>query len=145
MHITCGALYAKRFDADGQGRDARPCGQRQRCVEGRKCKGNDNAGNVEGACRHRTAEPGKVGSVETGRNPGSKCAVGTGGIAEIDGRRGDIVTGRDLATYVLVNGYDNAPLVVYIDGKAVRVYDVCFEIGNGELVVMPDRSGHDEN
>lgn len=37
MHITCGALYAKRFDADGQGRDARPCGQRQRCVEGRKC------------------------------------------------------------------------------------------------------------
>jgi hypothetical protein len=55
------------------------------------------------------------------------------------------VTGRDLATYVLVNGYDNAPLVVYIDGKAVRVYDVCFEIGNGELVVMPDRSGHDEN
>lgn len=51
---------------------------------------------------------------------------------------GEIMTGRELAVYILANGYDDKPLVTYIDGNPVPVFDVCYEVGRKELVVLPD-------
>lgn len=48
------------------------------------------------------------------------------------------MTGRELALYILANKYDDKPLVTYIDGNPVPVFDVCYEVGRGELVVLPD-------
>lgn len=48
------------------------------------------------------------------------------------------MTGREAAMYILVNHYDDKPLVVYIDGKAVPVYDIDYEISKKELVILPD-------
>jgi hypothetical protein len=48
------------------------------------------------------------------------------------------MTGRELAMYILANGYDNKPLVIYIDGKAVPIWDVCYELSRKELVILPD-------
>ena len=53
-------------------------------------------------------------------------------------QKGGNVTGRELAMYILANGYDNKPLVIYIDGKAVPIWDVCYELSRKELVILPD-------
>lgn len=48
------------------------------------------------------------------------------------------MTGREAALYILANHYDDKPLVIYIDGKAVQVWDICYELSKRELVVLPD-------
>lgn len=52
--------------------------------------------------------------------------------------RGQNMTGREAAMYILANGYDDKMLVIYIDGKAVQILDICYEIGRRELVILPD-------
>jgi hypothetical protein len=54
------------------------------------------------------------------------------------------MTGREAAIYMLVNGFDEYPLVVYIDGKPVQVYSICYEPSRKELVVLPDYRFDDE-
>lgn len=51
------------------------------------------------------------------------------------------MTGREAALYILANGYDDKPLVICIDGKAVQVWDVCYDICNRELIILPDCRG----
>ena len=48
------------------------------------------------------------------------------------------MTGREAAMYILINGYDSAPLVIYIDGKPVQIFDIDFELARKELVILPD-------
>ena len=48
------------------------------------------------------------------------------------------MTGREAALYILANGYDDKPLVIYIDGKAVQIFDICYDICKRELVIIPD-------
>ena len=48
------------------------------------------------------------------------------------------MTGREAANYILINRYDDAPLVIYIDGKAIQIYDICYEPSRKELVILPD-------
>lgn len=63
----------------------------------------------------------------------------------IPGRKGDSMTGREAVEYILNNRYDNQPLVVYIDGKEVPVWDICYEMGRKNLVILPDyEAGKDE-
>ena len=48
------------------------------------------------------------------------------------------MTGRDAVRYIIVNGYDDAPLVIYVNGKPIQVFDICFEPGEKELVILLD-------
>jgi len=48
------------------------------------------------------------------------------------------MTGRDAAIYILANKYDDKPLVIYLDGKAVQIYDISYELSRKELVILPD-------
>ena len=48
------------------------------------------------------------------------------------------MTGREAANYILINGYDDKPLVIYIEGKRLEIWDICYELGNKELVILPD-------
>ena len=62
--------------------------------------------------------------------------------AEKEGGGG--VTGRDAINYILANNYDDKPLVVYIEGKEIPVYDICYEFGRKQLVILPDYRAEDE-
>ena len=48
------------------------------------------------------------------------------------------MTGREAATYILANAYEDKPLVVYIEGKEIPVYDICYELSRKQLVILPD-------
>ena len=48
------------------------------------------------------------------------------------------MTGREAADYILVNHYDNAPLVIWIGGNEVAVRDICLEPGREHLVILLD-------
>ena len=48
------------------------------------------------------------------------------------------MTGHEAALYILANNYDDKPLVVYIEGKEIPVYDICYELGRKQLVILPD-------
>lgn len=48
------------------------------------------------------------------------------------------MTGREAANYILINHYDDKPLVVFIDGKPHEVYDIDYELISKALVILPD-------
>ena len=48
------------------------------------------------------------------------------------------MTGREAADYILINHYDDAPLVIWIGGNEVNVRDICLEPGSEHLVIMLD-------
>ncbi len=55
------------------------------------------------------------------------------------------MTGREAAAYIIANGYEEKPLVIYIDGKAIPIWDICYELGKKELVILPDYPTIEEN
>ena len=48
------------------------------------------------------------------------------------------MTGREAAEYILINHFDDSPLVIMIDGKEIPVLDICMEISGGSLTIIPD-------
>lgn len=48
------------------------------------------------------------------------------------------MTGREAANYILVNHYDDAELVICVDGKLVDVFDIVLEPASGRLYVLAD-------
>lgn len=54
------------------------------------------------------------------------------------------MTGRDAANYILINYYDDSPLVIYLDGKRMQVMDILQEPAHGELVILLDYTGKEQ-